>query len=55
MKAVVLKIQVFWLDTPYQLGKYRASKHHQADPGNCALEGVGLRPLDCWDPGFEFC
>ena len=25
-----------------------------ADPGGCAVYGVGLKPLDCWDLGFEF-
>jgi hypothetical protein len=24
-----------------------------ADPGRCAAHGVGLRPLACWDYGFE--
>jgi hypothetical protein len=25
-----------------------------ADPGGCAVQGVCLRPLACWDCGFEF-
>jgi len=24
-----------------------------ADPGGGAVKGVGLRPLTCWDCGFE--
>jgi hypothetical protein len=24
-----------------------------AHPGNLAVEGVGLKPLECWDCGFE--
>ena len=26
-----------------------------ADPGGRAVEGVGLRPFNCWDCGFESC
>jgi len=24
-----------------------------ADPSGCAVQGVGLRPLPCWDRGFK--
>ena len=26
---------------------------HMADPRGRAVEGVGLKPLDCWDRGFQ--
>jgi len=27
----------------------------KADPGGRAVEGVGFRPIYCWDRGFESC
>jgi hypothetical protein len=27
----------------------------KADPGGRAVEGVSLRPIYCWDRGFESC
>ena len=30
------------------------AEFNTADPGGCAVQGVRLRPLACWDYGFEF-
>jgi len=68
MFSSILKVKIFWLltvwDSPSLKVPYRLVPHtvlclnevsnvRRAGPSDRAVWGVGLRPLACWDCGFE--
>ena len=41
------------VDQNTKYAKIKATNHSLADPSGHAAQGIGLRPLEFWDCGFE--